>query len=102
MTKNATKLKATVSAPKRSPKSRRVQPSAPVNSQPQFAQGVIDETQGARSSEEEALNFLISNITDKLGEQGLEGAQMREFLSLILDTDPTLKEEILQGISVRK
>lgn len=102
MTKNATKLKATVSAPKRSPKSRSVPPSTPLNAQPQFAQGVVEETQAAYSSEEKALDFLISNITDKLGGQGLEGAQMREFLSLILDTDPTLKEEILKGISVRK
>lgn len=102
MTKKATNLKVTVSAPKRSPKSRTVEPSAPVKSQSQFAQGVIDDAQAARGSEEEALSFLISNITEKLGEQGMARAQMAEFLSLILDTDPTLKEEILQGISPRK
>jgi hypothetical protein len=48
------------------------------------------------------LGCLISSITEKLGDEGMEGSQMREFLSLILDTDPTLKAEILQGISLRK
>lgn len=101
MTKKATKLKAAEPTPRRSAKSLMPSATQP-SSQSAFAQNVITEAQGVRSSEEEALSFLISNITEKLGNQGMEGAQMREFLSLILDTDPTLKEEILQGISIRK
>lgn len=102
MTKKATKLKATEPTPRRSTKRlMRAGPAQP-KSQPQFAQNVIDEAQGVCGSGEEALSLLIANIADKLGEDGGEGAQMREFLSLILDTDPTLKEEILQGVSLRK
>jgi hypothetical protein len=56
----------------------------------------------AGSSEQEALECLLSSITDKLGDQGVEKAQLHEFLSLILDTDPALKEEILRGIRVSK
>ncbi|MEN9846598.1 MAG: hypothetical protein RIS36_1745 [Pseudomonadota bacterium] len=56
----------------------------------------------AGSSETEALNFLLSSITDKLGDQGVEKAQMHQFLSLILETDPALKEEILRGICFSK
>jgi hypothetical protein len=48
------------------------------------------------------LEALLSSVTDKLGDQGVEKAQMHEFLSLILDTDPALKEEILRGIRVSK
>jgi hypothetical protein len=102
MTKKATKLKATVSNPRPATKGR--SPSAPMhtNPPPEFAQGVVSKAQGVWTSEEEALGCLISSITEKLGDEGMEGAQMREFLSLILDTDPTLKAEILQGISLRK
>jgi hypothetical protein len=61
---------------------------------------VLSVTGGA--SEGQVLDSLLSRITDKLGDQGVEKAQMREFLSLILDTDPALKEEILRGIRVSK
>ena len=54
------------------------------------------------ASEEEALNSLLSSITDTLGDHGGDKAHMHEFLSLILDTDPALKEEILRGIRVSK
>jgi hypothetical protein len=50
------------------------------------------------SSDEQVLHTLMSNITEKLGDQGVAKAQMHEFLNLILDTDPALKEEILRGI----
>lgn len=67
-----------------------------------FADGVLTEASQALSSEEKALDFLVSSITDKLGSEGQERSQMHEFLSLILETDPALKEEILQEISSRK
>jgi len=53
-------------------------------------------------SEEQVLESLLSSITDKLGDQGVGKAQMHEFLNLILDTDPALKEEILRGIRPTK
>jgi|688.fasta_scaffold1346496_2 hypothetical protein len=102
MTKKSTKLKATVSTPRRSTKGRAPSVLTHTNPQPEFAQGVVSKAQGVWTSEEEALGCLISSITEKLGDEGMEGSQMREFLSLILDTDPTLKAEILQGISLRK
>jgi hypothetical protein len=54
------------------------------------------------ASEDQVLDTLLTRITDKLGDQGVEKGQMHEFLSLILDTDPALKEEILRGIRVSK
>jgi hypothetical protein len=53
-------------------------------------------------SEERVLESLLSSITDKLGDQGVGKAQMHEFLNLVLDTDPALKEEILRGIRPTK
>ena len=67
-----------------------------------FADAVLTEASQAFSSEEQALDFLVSSITEKLGSAGGERSQMHEFLSLVLETDPSLKEEILQGISIRK
>ena len=102
MTKKATTSKAITAgspqssrrtATKRQPKAR------PLIDDIALANGVSAESVG---SEEEVLSSLLSSITDKLGDQGVEKAQMHEFLSLILDTDPALKEEILRGIRVTK
>jgi len=102
MKKKATKLKVTEPSPRRSVK----RPILPVpierDSPTEFAQSVIAEARVTRGSDEEVLSSLISSITEKLGGQGIEKSQMDEFLSLILDTDPTLKEEILQGLTTRK
>ena len=54
------------------------------------------------SSDEQVLHNLLCNITERLDDQGVERAQMHEFLNLILDTDPALKEDILRGIRVSK
>jgi hypothetical protein len=67
-----------------------------------FADAVLSEASQALSSDEEALDFLVSSITDKLSGAGQGRSQMHEFLSLILETDPALKEEILQEIILRK
>jgi hypothetical protein len=67
-----------------------------------FADAVLSEASQALSSEEKALDFLVASITDKLSGTGQERSQMHEFLSLILETDPALKEEILQEITLRK
>lgn len=102
MTKKATIRKESVTSAR--PKARRQASSyassrlAPTGE----AAGASAPSAPAGSSEQEALNFLLSSITDKLGDQGVEKAQMHEFLSIILDTDPALKEEILRGIRVSK
>ncbi len=102
MTKKATIRKA--SATPSRPKARR---QAAIHATPRLAKkGEVAVSSvpsaPAGSSDKEALNYLLSSITDKLGDQGVEKAQLHEFLSLILDTDPALKEEILRGIRVSK
>lgn len=68
----------------------------------EFAQGVVAAASQVYSSEAQALDFLLGSITDKLCEKGDETSQMHEFLSLLIDTDPGLREEILAGITIRK
>lgn len=54
------------------------------------------------SSEEQALEFLVESMVQKLGDSTQEKADMADFLNLLLDTDPMLKEEILSGVNIRK
>jgi|GEM_PF-7081746 hypothetical protein len=102
MTNKATKSKVTPSGPiQRAGRRVSPPPTSPMCSdQISEISEVLSVTGGA--SEGQVLDSLLSRITDKLGDQGVEKAQMREFLSLILDTDPALKEEILRGIRVSK
>lgn len=67
-----------------------------------WAQTVLEEATQVFSSEEQALSFLVDSVTSKLVDSGPEKAQMHEFLSLLLDTDPTLREEILAAVTIRK
>jgi hypothetical protein len=99
MTKKSTKQRACeTSTPRRT--QRRI-PKNP-NAVPVSSRKVEVEPVEACGSEEEALNVLLGRITDKLGHRGSEQAQMHEFLTLILDTDPSLKEELLREIVIRK
>ena len=68
----------------------------------QFSQGVLAEVGQIFSSEEQALSFLLNSVTEKLGDVGLESSQLHEFLSLVLESDPQLREQILSGVSIRK
>lgn len=102
MTRKATKSKVTAPGSKQN-NGRRF--STPVISADSAVDGVafsdlLSTERGA--SEDQVLDTLLARITDKLSDQGAEKAQMHEFLSLILDTDPALKEEILRGIRVSK
>ena len=72
------------------------------NAVPVLANKLDVEPFEACGSEEQALHVLLSRITGKLGHRGSEQAQMHEFLTLILDTDPSLKEELLREIVIRK
>ena len=67
-----------------------------------FAEQVLDEAKQCFISEGQALSFLVENIVDKLGEGSDDRSQMHEFLQVLLESDPLLREEILAGISVRK
>lgn len=67
-----------------------------------FTNAFMAEATQAFSSEEQAVSLLLSNITDKLGTEGSDKSQMHDFLRLVLETDPALKDEILEGITIRK
>ena len=54
------------------------------------------------SSEDQAIDFLLGNVVDKLSESPEDRAEMADFLGMLLDTDPALKEEILSNVSIRK
>ena len=54
------------------------------------------------SSEDQALEVLVDSIVGKLSESPKERAEMEEFLKLIIDTDPALREEILASTTIRK
>ncbi|MEY4669877.1 MAG: hypothetical protein RL518_2576 [Pseudomonadota bacterium] len=102
MTKKATKLKEIATTSVKAP-GRGSRTSAPDGvSSADGASQLPFLTSEAYGSDEQALHSLVSSITEKLGPQALERGQMHEFLSLILDTDPALKEEILKGIRERK
>jgi len=52
------------------------------------------------SSEEQAIDFLLGNILEKLGDDAEAKAEMADFLTMLLDTDPQLKEEVLDGVAI--
>jgi hypothetical protein len=54
------------------------------------------------SSEDQALEVLVDSIVGKLSQSPQERAEMEEFLKLIIDTDPALREEILASTTIRK
>jgi hypothetical protein len=56
----------------------------------------------AFESEEQALDFFIGSVCDKLGDGTTEQGEMQEFLRLLVDTDPTFGKELLKGVGVRK
>jgi hypothetical protein len=53
------------------------------------------------SSEEQALDFLLGSIVEKLGDDSTAKSEMADFLAMLLDTDPELKEEVLSGVAIR-
>ena len=74
-------------------------PALPVSP---FAQRLLEGAREATGSNSDTLNTLVENIVENLSEGGEDRVQMKEFLTLLLDTDPSLGEEILAGISERK
>jgi hypothetical protein len=54
------------------------------------------------SSREQALGFFIDSIVSKLGDDPASQREMREFLKLLIDTDPALCEELVQSVRTRE
>jgi hypothetical protein len=54
------------------------------------------------SSEEQAIETLLSNVVSRFSDDPSERADMADFLEMILETDPGLREEILAGATIRK
>lgn len=54
------------------------------------------------SSEDQAIDFLLGSVVDKLSENPEDRADMADFLGMLLETDPELKEEILANVTIRK
>jgi hypothetical protein len=75
-------------------------PGAPIVSP--FSNSVLTEAISSQASGDEAITAVLESMLGKLSEEGDERSQMREFLNLMLDTDPTLKEEILAEITPSK
>lgn len=53
-------------------------------------------------SEQEALTFFFDRLLSQGGRSLVEQRQMREFLELLLETDPQIKEDLLSGLKVKK
>ncbi len=53
-------------------------------------------------SEEGAINFLLESVVRRLGSDTPEGADMHDFLDMVLESDPTLRDELLAGATIRK
>ena len=75
-------------------------PAAPITSP--FSNAVLSEAAASQASGDEAITAVLESMLGKLSDEGDERSQMREFLNLMLDTDPTLKEEILAEITPSK
>ena len=53
-------------------------------------------------SEDSAIEFLLSSVVSRLGVGTPEGADMQDFLDMVLQSDPSLREELLAGARIRK
>jgi hypothetical protein len=54
------------------------------------------------SSEQQALQFFTESIASKVEGDPAQRADMQQFLQLLLETDPILREELLGGLNVKK
>jgi len=54
------------------------------------------------SSEEQALELLVSQVVSRYEDDPQEQAEMRKFLQSVLETDPVLRSEILSGATIRR
>jgi hypothetical protein len=61
----------------------------------------VDGERQVFSSEEQALEFLLGSVVEKIGDDPTAKAEMADFLTMLLDTDPELKDEVLAGVAIR-
>jgi hypothetical protein len=54
------------------------------------------------SSEQQALQFFTESIASKVEGDPAQRADIQQFLQLLLETDPILREELLDGLNVKK
>jgi hypothetical protein len=54
------------------------------------------------SSEKQALEFFTESIVSKLEGNSAKQAEMQQFLQVLLETDPLLKEALLDGVNIKK
>jgi hypothetical protein len=54
------------------------------------------------SSEEQALEVLLAQVVGRLEEDPTDQADMKAFLSDLLETDPVLREELLSEVAIRR
>jgi hypothetical protein len=68
------------------------------------ARSVIAEGFGKQvfSSEEQALDVLVSQVVSRYEDDPEEQEEMKQFLHTILETDPVLRGEILSGATIRR
>jgi len=62
-------------------------------------ESAIDEEFQRRTftSEQEAIDFLIAAVASRLADSADQEADMCQFLKLLVDTDPELKGQLLEG-----
>ena len=53
------------------------------------------------NSENQALEALLSQVVGRLEDDVTEQAEMKAFLSELLETDPVLREQILSEVTIR-
>jgi hypothetical protein len=53
------------------------------------------------NSENQAIEALLSQVVGRLEDDPAEQADMKAFLSELLETDPVLREEILSEVTIR-
>ena len=104
MAKNARRITDTINEPKAKRRFSTSSSSTPEAQSSSVAASGSDEAVGRQvySSEAQALEVLVGSIVSKVSGTPEGEREMAEFLHTILDTDPTLRQEILAGISIRK
>ncbi len=108
MVKKATKIKEGVKSIRKGPSLRSSAPQRATEVvgagsavEQSFGAEVVDQQKQLFSSKEQALEFFVGSVLDKLGGESEERAQVHEFLELLLETDPALKDDLLAGVAIR-
>lgn len=63
---------------------------------------LVEAQQRTFATEQEALAFFYERLLEMSAEDLHEKAQMREFLELLVETDPALKTDLLAAVKIRK